>query len=371
VTDPSSSLRQIGRATTPSGLMEVMTDVIRVDPVTPDPAALSRAAECLRRGGLVAFPTETVYGLGVHALDRAAVRRLFEAKGRPATDPLIVHVDAVDRMQALVADVPDAARQLASRFWPGPLTLVLPRSSRVPDEVTAGLNTVAIRVPAHPVARALLTAVGVPVAAPSANLFSRPSPTRASHVLDDLAGRIDLVVDGGATQVGVESTVLDLSGEVPTILRPGAVSIDMLREILPLVEHRASSRAPSPTAMKSPGLLERHYSPRAPLTVYDGSDGVARLVRDACTSMADGQRLGIMAADEDRDALSDVERHGARATIAYLGSERDLPTVASRLYAAIRELDASGVDRILARGFPGDDGLAAAIRDRLSRASVP
>jgi len=184
--------------------MEAMTDVIRVDPVTPDPAALARAAECLRRGGLVAFPTETVYGLGVHALDRGAVQRLFEAKGRPANDPLIVHVDAVESIQALVATVPDAARQLAARFWPGPLTIVLPRSSRVPDEVTAGLNTVAIRVPAHPVARALLSAAGIPVAAPSANLFSRPSPTRASHVLDDLAGRIDLVVDGGATHVGAK-----------------------------------------------------------------------------------------------------------------------------------------------------------------------
>jgi L-threonylcarbamoyladenylate synthase len=346
-----------------------VTQVIRVDPEAPDPAALVPAAECLRRGGLVAFPTETVYGLGVHALDRSAVRRLFEAKGRPANDPLIVHVDDIDRMQPLVSDVPDAARPLAARFWPGPLTIVLRRSERVPDEVTAGLSTVAIRVPAHPVARALLMAAGIPVAAPSANLFSRPSPTRASHVVDDLAGRIDLVVDGGATQVGVESTVLDLSGEVPTILRPGAVSIDMLREILPRVERR-SAGAPSSGAMKSPGLLERHYSPRAPLTVYDGSDSVARLVRDACASLASGHRLGIMAADEDRDALSVVERHGPLATIVYLGSERDLGTVASRLYAAIRELDASGVDRILVRDFPGSDGLAVAVRDRLRRASV-
>src|SRR5689334_3766286 len=205
-----------------------MTQVIRVDPEVPDPAALAIAAACLRRGGLVAFPTETVYGLGVHALDRAAVRRLFEAKGRPANDPLIVHVDHIDRMQPLVNDIPAAARALAARFWPGPLTIVLRRSERVPDEVTAGLATVAIRVPAHPVARALLIAAGVPIAAPSANRFSRPSPTRAAHVMDDLAGRIDLVVDGGATQVGVESTVLDLSGDLPTVLRPGAVSIDML-----------------------------------------------------------------------------------------------------------------------------------------------
>ena len=343
--------------------------MIRVDPEAPDPAALAPAAECLRRGGLVAFPTETVYGLGAHALDRAAVRKVFAAKGRPANDPLIVHVDDIARMQALVRDVPAAARPLAARFWPGPLTLVLRRSERVPDEVTAGLGTVAVRVPAHPVARALLIAAGVPVAAPSANLFSRPSPTRASHVMDDLAGRIDLVVDGGATQVGVESTVLDLSGEVPTILRPGAVSIEMLCEILPRVERR-SVDAPSSGPMKSPGLLERHYSPRAPLTVYDGSDSVARLVRDACSFIANGQRLGIMAADEDRDALSIVEHHGPLATIVSLGSERDLGTVASRLYAAIRELDASGVDRILVRDFPGSDGLAVAVRDRLRRASV-
>ena len=349
--------------------MRPMTDVIRVDPVDPDPAALMHAAECLRRGGLVAFPTETVYGLGVHALDRAAVRRLFAAKGRPANDPLIVHVDTVERMEPLVLQIPGTARLLAAQFWPGPLTLVLPRSSRVPDEVTAGLNTVALRVPAHPVARALLAAAGVPVAAPSANLFSRPSPTRASHVLDDLSGRIDLVVDGGPTQVGVESTVLDLSVEVPTILRPGAISLEMLRAILPRVERRDRDAAQS-GALPSPGLLERHYSPRAPLTVYDGSDAVARLVRDACASIAQGQRLGIMAADDDRAAVADVERLAPRVTIAYLGPERDLATVASRLYAAMRELDMSGVDRILVRGFAGDDGLAVAIRDRLRRASA-
>ena len=158
-----------------------MTEVIRVDPQQPEAAAIARAADCLRRGGLVAFPTETVYGLGVHALDPAAVRRLFEAKGRPATDPLIVHVDVVDRIQDLVRGVPDSAFALATRFWPGPLTLVLPRSSHVPDEVTAGLNTVAVRVPSHPVARALLTAAAIPVAAPSANLFSRPRRKSRHH----------------------------------------------------------------------------------------------------------------------------------------------------------------------------------------------
>ena len=345
-----------------------MTDVIRVDPKHPDAGAIARAADRLRRRGLVAFPTETVYGLGAHALDPAAVRRLFEAKGRPANDPLIVHVDSVDRIGDLVERVPDSATALAARFWPGPLTLVLPRSSRVPDEVTAGLNTVAVRVPSHPIARALLIAAGIPVAAPSANLFSRPSPTRASHVLDDLDGRIDLIIDGGPTEVGVESTVLDLSSAVPTILRPGAVSLEMLKEILPRVERTSSAEA-GQRAMPSPGMLERHYSPRAQLTLYegDGRESIARLIHDAANG--DG-RVGVLAADEDRQALADLEPLGRRVTITYLGSQRDLATVASRLYASMRELDASGVDRIFVRDFPGDDGLAIAIRDRLRRAAA-
>jgi L-threonylcarbamoyladenylate synthase len=348
-----------------------MTNVIRVDPARPDAAGIARAADCLRRGGLVAFPTETVYGLGAHALDPAAVRRLFAAKNRPANDPLIVHVDAIDRIHDLVLSVPETAVALAARFWPGPLTLVLPRSHRVPDEVTAGLNTVAVRVPAHPVARALLVAAAIPVAAPSANLFSRPSPTRASHVLEDLDGRIDLVLDGGPTEVGVESTVLDLSGTVPAILRPGAISLSMLQEILPRVEQRSSSERGG-TAMPSPGMLERHYSPRAPLTVYDGepADAVARVINDARAAMAAGAHVGVMAADEDRAALAHLEAPGARITIAYLGSRGDLATVASRLYASMRELDSSGVDRILVTAFPGDEGLAVAIRDRLRRAGV-
>src|SRR6185369_9139359 len=196
-----------------------------------DPASIRRAADLLRQGGLVAFPTETVYGLGVHALDRDAVRRLFVAKGRPASDPLIVHVTSLEAAR-LLASIPDHARELAVAFWPGPLTLVMPRSTVVPDEVTAGLDTVAIRVPAHPVARALIEEAGIPIAAPSANLFSRPSPTRAAHVLDDLDGRIDLVLDGGATTVGVESTVLDLSAARPTVLRPGVVTVEMLRRVI-------------------------------------------------------------------------------------------------------------------------------------------
>jgi L-threonylcarbamoyladenylate synthase len=349
-----------------------MTDVVRVDLVRPDPTAIARAAECLRSGGLVAFPTETVYGLGAHALDRIAVRRLFEAKGRPANDPVIVHVSSLENIGALVLDVPDVARALAARFWPGPLTLVLPRSPLVPDEVTAGLKTVAVRVPVHPVAQALLIAAAIPVAAPSANLFSRPSPTRATHVLNDLKGRIDLIVDGGPTTVGVESTVLDLSGETPTILRPGAITVEMLRDVLGRVDVRAS-RPDDGVAMPSPGLLSRHYSPRASLTLYEGEppDAIARLIEDARVLLAGRESVGIMAADEDRDALGPVlDTEGSRVEIRYLGPERNATAIASRLYDVLRELDASGVDQILVRGFPADGGLGFAIQDRLRRAAT-
>jgi L-threonylcarbamoyladenylate synthase len=325
------------------------TEILIVDPAVPDAAAIARAAGCLRAGGLVAFPTETVYGLGAHALDRAAVARIFTAKGRPATDPLIVHVGRFDQVVSLVSRVPALARALATRFWPGALTIVLPRSPLVPDTVTAGLDTVAIRVPSHPVARALLETANLPVAAPSANLFSRPSPTRASHVRDDLDGRIDIIVDGGATTVGVESTVLDLTGSVPTVLRPGAVTLDELRDVLGRVQLREGNAASS-SPMRSPGLLSKHYSPRTPLTLYEGDPGAVadRMKVDAAAARAAGQKVGVLD----------------------FGTDSDLVLIAAQLFATLRELDASGVDLILARGVPIGDGLGLAIQDRLRRAAA-
>lgn len=357
-----------------------MTDVIRVDPAALDRDALTPAAGRLRAGGLVAFPTETVYGLGAHALDRAAVRRVFEAKGRPSTDPLIVHVASVAAIEPLVTNMPDVARTLAARFWPGPLTLVLPRSPAVPDEVTAGLATVAIRVPAHPVAHALLELAAVPVAAPSANLFSRPSPTTAAHVLDDLSGRIDIVVDGGPTTHGIESTVVDLTSGTPAILRPGAITIEMLRQVVPDIAAgpaEAGHHEAGPTtaghhgAMPSPGLLEKHYSPRAPMTLYEGPGAVAMIVADARMARNRGKRVGILAADEDRRKLAQAGgvEGGPPVKIVALGSAEDLEAVAAHLYAGLRELDAAGVDLILARAFPARGGLGVAIQDRLRRAA--
>lgn len=350
-----------------------MTLVIRVDADRPDADAMASAADCLRRGGLVAFPTETVYGLGAHALDRVAVQRLFEAKGRPANDPLIVHVTEFDQIAALTRRVPATARVLADRFWPGPLTLVLERSELVPNDVTAGLDSVAIRIPSHPVARALLLAAGLPVAAPSANLFSRPSPTRASHVLEDLDGRIDMVIDGGPTDVGVESTVLDLAHGTPTILRPGAITLDQLRSVIPDVVARSSEVADDGAAMASPGLLARHYSPRAPLTLYEGQPepAIAALAAAARAAATAGSRIGILAPHEELRAIrSQIGEAALPPHVEDLGARHDLPQIAQRLYAALRALDAACVDLIFARGVSAESGLGSAIRDRLHRAAA-
>jgi L-threonylcarbamoyladenylate synthase len=349
-----------------------MTDVIRVAPDHPDPAALARAAECLRRGGLVAFPTETVYGLGVDALNRTAVQRLFVAKQRPANDPLIVHVSSFQLIAGLAARVPDTLEILSRRFWPGPLTVIVPKSLHVPDEVTAGLSTVAVRVPMHPVARALIEVAGIPIAAPSANLFSRPSPTQASHVIEDLDGRIDLVVDGGATTIGVESTVLDLTSDPPMILRPGAITADMLRGVLGRVDvSRGSAPRHSTTApMPSPGMLEKHYSPRAALTLFEGDTSAALEALEAAArdGISRGHSIGIIAFEEDRDALATLASE--RGVLLRVIGSRDAPAVvAARLYATLRELDASGADVILVHGFH-DEGLGAAVQDRLRRAAA-
>ena len=341
-----------------------MTLILPVDPRSPQPDVIARAATCLRDGGLVAFPTETVYGLGANALDAVAVERIFTAKHRPSHDPLIVHVASAADITRVAERIPALAWPLAEAFWPGPLTLVLPRQSLVPDVVTAGGPTVAVRVPRHPVARALIAAAGVPVAAPSANLFSRPSPTTAAHVLSDLDGRIDIVLDGGPTDVGVESTVLDLTTTPPRILRPGAVTFEMLRTFMP--DLAAGAPAGLNAVAASPGQLDTHYAPKAPLTLYAGPSAprLARMLAEVAAHVARGERVGALVSTEEAGAF---QRAGA--VTATLAPEGDLDTAAARLYACLRELDASGVARIIAPAIPPDDRLGAALADRLTRAA--
>ena len=328
-------------------------------PATPENVA--RAAAILRRGGLVAFPTETVYGLGANALDAEAVARIFAAKERPAADPLIVHLSGPDRLPLVARSISPLDRALAETFWPGPLTLVLPRQPRVPDRVTAGLDTVAVRVPDHPVALALLVAADVPVAAPSANRFGHTSPTTAHHVWQDLHDRIDLILDGGPTPVGVESTVVDASTSPVRILRPGGIPAELLEAVVGPVTVVASL-LDGEAGLPSPGLLKTHYAPRAALVFVQGRAARQALLAELRAAVQAGKRVGVLALDEDAEAL---ERGGA--LVYRLGG--DVNSVARHLYAGMRWLDAQGVDLILARDV-GVGGLGLAIRDRLSRAAT-
>jgi L-threonylcarbamoyladenylate synthase len=348
------------------------TRVLNVDPQAPDLTVIAEAAAVLVRGGLVAFPTETVYGLGANALDEAALAALFRAKGRPATDPVIVHVASLNDLDAIARDAPPVVATLAARFWPGPLTIVLAKQSRVPRAVTAGLDSVGVRVPAHPIAQALLRAAAMPIAAPSANRFSRPSPTRAQHVIDDLADAIDIVLDGGPTMVGVESTVLDLTVSPPLVRRPGGVSVDALKDILPdLIVSSQTSRETA--AQVAPGQLLRHYAPRARLTLYVGDIAtvIERMGADARTLAASGSKIGILAPEEDLMAMAPALVPLAavgRVRFANYGARREPARAARELFDALRRLDAEGVDEILASApDPKDIGLA--ILDRLTRAA--
>ena len=304
-----------------------MTRVVVIDPQHPDLARIREVAAVVRAGGLVAFPTETVYGLGAHALNAAAVARIFEAKGRPPTDPMIVHLAGVDQVEQIAKAVPPAARDLAAAFWPGALTLILEKQSIVPDVVTAGLPTVAIRVPSHPIARALLAAAGVPVAAPSANRFGYPSPTRAEHVLADLDGVVDIVIDGGATPIGVESTILDFTVTPPLVRRPGGVALADIRRLVP--DARSVSEALNQArAQPAPGQLLRHYAPRATLTLYVGDMGqvVERMGNDIRSAVASGLRAGVLAPEEDLIALAPrVAAVGGSGRVVTMrcGSRRD------------------------------------------------
>jgi L-threonylcarbamoyladenylate synthase len=342
--------------------LRLVVDPDRLEP--PEAVeALERAAAILRGGGLVALPTETVYGLGANALDAAAVAGIFEAKQRPAWDPVIVHIASLEMLEGLVEDVPEAARQLMSAFWPGPLTLLMKRTSVVPDAVTAGRALVGVRMPAHPVALKLIRRAGVPVAAPSANLFSHTSPTTAAHVLDDLDGRIDAVVDAGPTGLGVESTVLDCTKSPMVIYRPGAVTAEQIQAVVgAVVGFEAGELARTPReAMPSPGVGIRHYAPRARLALMEGDpELLGERLAEAALHLA-GERVGVMLPAEVT-----VEIEGA--VLFPWGRWLAPGEMARTLYAGLRALDAEGCTVILCP-MPPAEGIGAAIRDRLIKAS--
>jgi L-threonylcarbamoyladenylate synthase len=341
-------------------------------PVSPEGEprqAIMTAAEILRAGRLVAFPTETVYGLGADAFNAPAVAAIFAAKGRPRSDPLIVHISDSEQLQDITTAVPPLARSLIEHFWPGPLTLILRRAERVPDIVAAGGPNLGVRMPNHPVALALLRAADTPVAAPSANRFMHTSPTTAEHVRADLDGRIDCILDGGPAQVGIESTVLDVLSCPARILRPGAVTREALLPFIPNIvgpEMKAAPRDLNTSAppLPSPGQMERHYAPRTRLVVFDasGAQALAAVHDEARRLRARGERVGVLLAAGEEDAVADLD-----VEAAWLGPGDRLDLISRHLYAALRDLDQRELDVIITHTF-GMSYLGLALWDRLRRA---
>ena len=334
--------------------------------------SIARAAEILRMGGTVAFPTETVYGLGAHALNADAVAKIFVAKERPAWDPLIVHLGDAKMVDGVAREVSGNARRLMDVFWPGPLTLLLPKRPEVPDAVTAGLPRVGLRMPAHPVAEALLRAAEVPVAAPSANRFGRTSPTRADHVVEDLDGRIDAILDGGETTHGLESTVVDAREDGCTIYRPGVITLEEIRAVcVGTVAMRGAEDASeelaagAEPAVASPGMGLRHYAPRARLVLIEGAGEAQKAAFGAAARVyeEDGEALGLMLPDAFQSTVI-----GRAARVYRWGNWDDAEELARRLFAGLRWLDAGGATVIVCP-LPGGEGIGVAIRDRLRRAA--
>nr|WP_239575172.1 L-threonylcarbamoyladenylate synthase [Geomicrobium sediminis] len=325
-----------------------------------DTESVSKAVDIWKKGGLVAFPTETVYGLGANGLSTEAVAKIFEAKGRPSDNPLILHIGHIEQLDTLVLEVNEMATILVETFWPGPLTLVMKRKSGVPDIVTAGLDTVAVRMPDHPLALTLLQSVKLPIAAPSANRSGRPSPTRASHVKADLDGRIDAIIDGGATGYGLESTVVDVSGEEPVILRPGGVTQEMMEDALGFQFEQNRSINLTEEAPRSPGMKYRHYAPNTELVLTTGLEHTNDVLRELKRS---GKRTAVAVIDEWRERVT--------ADVVFtLGAGSDLHAISSNVYRVLREVDdvVPNVDVLVFQTFE-DKGLGRAIMNRLNKAA--
>jgi len=316
------------------------------------------AARFIREGKLVAFPTETVYGLGADALNENAVKRIFKAKGRPPDNPLIIHIAEFEQVYELASEVPEKAKILAEKFWPGPLTIVLPKGDKVPHATTGGLETVAIRMPAHEIALALIKTSKRPIAAPSANISGKPSPTLAEHVADDFYGRIECIIDGGETKIGVESTVIDLTTEPPMLLRPGGLPLEEIERVIGKIKIHPAVKGRPVKLAKAPGMKYKHYAPEAQVIVIEGErkkvkEKIKELVKEY---KAQGMKVGVMATGDFYEAD------------AYFNIGESEEEIARNLFKALRELDKSGVDIILAEGIE-ERGLGLAVMNRLKKAA--
>lgn len=347
----------------------IETKIYKIATDKPLEPQVAEAGQILSRGGLVAFPTETVYGLGANGLSGEAVKKIFAAKGRPADNPLILHIAGRDELDQLVDVIPPQADKLMEAFWPGPLTLVLPKSQLVPREVTAGLETVAVRMPDHQVALAVIKAAGVPIAAPSANLSGKPSPTQAEHVYHDLQGKIDAVVDGGGAQVGLESTVLDVTGEIPMILRPGSITQEMLAEVIGAIEVDPALESETASAPKSPGMKYTHYAPAGQVVLVSGDDEekvAAKMLELAQNGLRDKLKVAVMVSEETLNQEIGLITEPHQAFV--MGSRRELEVIGKQIYTVLRECDMLGIQLIIAEAYPRI-GVGMALMNRLDKAA--
>lgn len=338
-----------------------------INPESFQDEELQEACKILQQGGLVAFPTETVYGLGGDALRPEASAKIYEAKGRPSDNPLIVHVADMEALEDVAQNIPGAAYKLARHFWPGPLTMIFSKKEKVPKSTTGGLDTVAVRMPSHPIARALIRESGVYIAAPSANTSGRPSPTKAEHVQEDLDGRIDMIIDGGAVGIGLESTIVDMSTGVPTILRPGYITKEMLEEVLGQVQVDPAilARKIDPNIVaKAPGMKYRHYAPKGQMTIVEGdTEKVIEAINTFCRDkMKEGRSVAVIATEETRGRYQ-------CDNIRSIGSRKTEGSIAAGLYDILREMDHIGAEYIFAESFE-QDSLGKAIMNRMLKAAA-
>lgn len=342
----------------------MVTEVVKIKDVSKAHMQLKHAGEIIKAGGLVAFPTETVYGLGGDALNKEASQKIYAAKGRPSDNPLIVHVADYDALHAIVKQIPKAAQQLAEKFWPGPMTLIFEKKDIVPMETTGGLSTVAVRMPSHEVAREFIREAGGYVAAPSANLSGRPSPTKASHVIEDMSGRIEMIIDGEDADIGLESTIIDVTGATPMILRPGYVTGTMVQEAVGTVAYDPAvfGTATEGLRPKAPGMKYRHYAPQGELAIVRGErEQVISYIRSACEKKSEGERVGIIATEETFSCYK-------ADMVANIGARQDQDAIAKHLYGILRDFDEQKITKIYSEEFDSS-GIGQAIMNRLIKAA--